>query len=857
MTDHRRDEEQPLLGDPALRDNADPPSFSTRVRTALHHPTRLNGLERILAVSAILFFLLTATFTGLYAGEAVKLGRERGKHHSGGGRHAPTTTVTATSTVPGPTVTAVPPPQPTKQPGKDELCFTADCVKSAANLLSNLDTTVDPCEDFYTFANGGWLANHPIPQGQGSYGTFQEITDRNKRIISTILDAPIDKSLPSADQKNLHNLKNFWSSCTSEAALDKKGPEPLLEIVETVIDTWRGETVEPEFTIQGGSYEIDFKHKKKKKGSHKGRKWDPKTTRERLTNALTFLHSRGVGALFSSYPEGDVAKNPKFEVLWMSQGGLGLPSKDYYKDKDSVKAYESTVETVLGEIYDARHERDMIAWDLAQGVVKFEKELAKISLDVVDVEDPIGTYNPYNSSALQSLFPSISFRDYFASFTPRPRYPDPVIVATPTFFSNLTHVLSKTAPDVLEAYFVFQLSQNYGELLGPKEPIRKALTALSNGLIGVPADAERPRSDVCLDLLSENYGFLIGRYFVQQAFPGSSKEYAEEVIESLLEAYKTRLPDLGWLDDETRSRAREKVEAITHKIGYPSANPNTDDPDSVQRYYSINEPIAADDFFGNIVRSQIADQRRAWVKVGRERGPEFDMYPSEVNAYYNPSENVIVFPAGILQKPFFAVDWPEYLVFGSIGSVAGHEVGHSLDQAGRLYDKDGKLVDWWTNETNHRFEERQQCFIKQYSEYYVIGPDGRKYHVNSKFTDGEDTADAGGVTQAWRAWKARMESDGDGHKYKNFLLPGLGEYTREQLFFIAYAQGWARAVTPAEAQRRIRIDPHSPTNFRVRGPLSNNEEFAKAFNCPVGLPMNNEHKCQVRPVPHPLTRPLD
>ncbi|GAA5880490.1 hypothetical protein JCM16303_005402 [Sporobolomyces ruberrimus] len=834
MSNHA-DERQPLLGEEE-RHSTDPQgqSFSERFSSALREPKRLNGLEKALAAVAILLLLLTATGFGLFAGEATKLGRER-RHRGGEAGDRPTATVTATSTVSAPTST---PTHHPKNPGKSGLCLTSDCTITAAGLLSRLDTEVDPCQDFYNFANGGWLAENPIPEGTAQYGTFQAISDRNSKIILSILEQPIDKSLSKADQHNLENMKNFWTSCTAEETLDKVGAKPLLALVATVIDTWRGEDVRPELTLQeqGLGYEIAKKDKKK---------WDPKTKRERLTNALTFLHSRSVEALFSSYPEGDVGKDPKQNVVWLVQAGLSLPARDYYTDKAVLGDFEKVVHAVLSEIYEARGEKSMDAKYLAKNVAKFEKELAKISLDNVEVDDPLASYNPYNSSALEELFPSISFPNYFASFTPRPRYPDPVIVSTPSFFSNLTRLLDDVAPDVLEAYFVYQTAQNVGTLLGSKEPIRKELAASTNRLLGLPADAQQPRKEYCLDQINENYGFLVGRYFVQRAFPGQSKDYAEEVIQAVIQAFRDRLPGLTWLDDVTRKKAKEKVDAITHKIGYPTENPNIEDPASLERYYSINAPIKAGEFFGNVLRSRIAEKRRDWVKVGRERGSEFDMNPQEVNAYYQPSSNEIVFPAGILQKPFFAVEWPEYLVFGAFGSVAGHELSHSLDQAGRLYDKDGKLTNWWSNATSKAFEEHTQCFIEQYSNYTIEGPDGEKHHVRGKFTDGEDTADAGGVAQTWKAWKTRAESDPEGKKYNNVNLPGLGQYSQEQLFFIAYAQGWARAMTPAEAVRRIRVDPHSPTQFRVRGPLSNNEDFAKAWNCPVGSPMNNKHKCQL------------
>ncbi|GAA6040657.1 hypothetical protein JCM8097_008090 [Rhodosporidiobolus ruineniae] len=858
-TTARDEEDAPLLatydtaGEEAAA-SAAPASFSTRARSALRNPKRLNGLERALAILAILLLVLTAVFAGLFAGEAVKYHRlERAWRHDHQHPPAPqpTSTVTATKTAaPGPTGRP-------GHPGKNaEICLTGSCVTSAAKIISSLDTSVDPCEDFYSFANQGWLDAKEIPAGKGSYGTFNEVDDRNKRIIRDIIDAKPDSSLPEADQRNLAHLRAFWQSCTDEDGLEHAGSQPLFDFVDEVITAWRGGKAfdvdaEAEDETDGDDSLVDLLFQSALDLSGKKRKspprWDPKTARSRLTAALSLLHSRGVTALFEGIAEGDVGKQAGTNVLWISQAGLGLPSKDYYGDKETIKAYEEVAAKILAEVYHARKEQAVDAEDLAKGVLKLEKEIAAISLDAADLDLPIPTYNPYTASSLQALFPSISFANYFASFSPRPRFPDPVIVSSPAFFGNLTKVVERAAPDVLEAYFVLQASLEYGDLLGLKQPIRKQVDLLSSLINGIPADSRQPRSEICLDSALENFGFLIGRPFVQRAFPGESKNYAEAIIRSIIQAFKDRLPGRSWLDEETRKKALEKVEAIQVKIGYPTS-PNTSDATAIERYYALNLPVEKNDFFGNVLRSRVADEKRKWIKVGRpvDRG-EWDMVPSEVNAYYQPSSNEIAFPAGISQPPFFSVDWPEYLNFGSFGSVAAHELSHSLDQSGRQYDGAGRLVNWWTNSTNAAFLERQKCFQKQYANYTITGPDGKQYPVDSRLTGGEDGADSGGVAQAFTAWKGRWESDLKGEKFKNYILPGLAQYSREQMFFIAYAQGWARAMTPGEALRRIRTDPHSPTKYRVNGPLSNNAEFAKAFNCPVGSPLHRSEKerCEI------------
>ncbi|KWU42337.1 zincin [Rhodotorula sp. JG-1b] len=870
----------PAAGDEDLPAEWQPESLGSRIRTALRSPGRLNGLEKALAAAFLIALLLVGLFAGLFGGEVVKYKHYKHKHqheyHPPPPPGRPTATVTASTLYPpGPTGKPIPPPAPApprKHPkDPNSLCLTSDCVRSAATILSGLDTSIDPCTDFYEYANGGWLDSHPIPPGKASFSVMADIADRNRRVIQRVLerDPESEKDRSEADRDNLAHLRAFWTSCNDEAALDKVGSEPLYAIADEAIKLWRGgdaasgsadddddDDDEAEWLMQadGTPYEAENHHHKKHKkdkNHHPHGRWDPKTKRTRLTNALAYLHSRGVGALFDTAGEGDVGADPKDVVLWLSQSGLGLPSKDYYGDKAVVKKYQKALAVVLDEVYSSRDEQAMTG--LAADVVRLEKELAQISLDLDKLSEPGPTYNPYNATALQDLFPSVSFGDYFASLGPRPRFPEPVIVTSPEYFGNLTRILDAVAPDVLEAYFVSQVGFNFASLLGAKQSIRRAEQKFGNSLTGV--DTLPPRTEVCLDLLDNSLGFSVGRYFVEEAFPGESKKYGEEVIRSIIQAFQDRLPGRSWLDQETRDKAKEKVQAIEYKIGYP-LSPDTTKAESIRSYYQIQMPVRADDFFGNVVRAQIADEKRKWASIGRPKNRDvWEMNPQEVNAYFSPEDNQIVFPAGILQTPFFNVDWPEYLVWGAFGSVAGHELTHSLDQSGRQYDKDGRLVDWWSEETNKRFLERQKCFRRQYAGYNITGPDGRSYPINSRYTGGEDGADSGGIAQAYDAWQARRNvttTTGHGNDTgaavdrKNWLLPGLDEYTREQMFFIAYAQGWARATTRAEDVRRIRVDPHSPTRFRVIGPLSNDEAFAKAFNCPAGSPMNRgEDRCEL------------
>jgi len=823
---------------------------SRSVKTVLTHPGLLTALEKGLLVLTIVLLCLAAVFGGLALGAKEKLNHI--KHRpprppvTTTSTQYATTTQTATSTVThAPSQAPTPPTRPPSR--NDEICLTPTCVQISAAILDSIDTKVDPCHDFYAFANGNWLKAHPIPGDKGLFGAAQWIDQRNKDLMLRILQTPIDEvasllaegdEVLEADRQNLKDLNVFYSMCMDEDALDRRGSEPLVDVVEEVLHAWQGEATD---AASG-----------KKKSS------DRKT---RLTETLLLLHSKGIDALFSSAAAGDYYTEPDKMRLWLTQSGLGLPDPDYYEDKAVEKVYREVIRSALKDVYakadaadgveDLKHKKHKKQRKPKKGpteaidyrkVFDLERQFAKVFVDSVDIADPVLAYNAYNLTTLTKLAPFIHWPEYFSGFAPR-LFPDPVIISTPSYFDNLSHILDKTSDDELEAYFVWKTVQNLGSLLGPRETARKEVTQLNNYLSGVEEGVRASREGVCLQSLLDNYGFMVGRFFVKEAFTGDSKAYAETIIKSAVQAFKDRLPELDWIDEKSRKGAEEKADAIRIKIGY-ATSPNVTSPVDLKNYYAMSRPIHKK-FFESIVNVRSVDERKKWFQIGKQRDAGmWEMIPSEVNAYYTPEANEMAFPAGVLQAPYFSKDYPEYLGFGSMASLAGHELTHAFDSAGRQFDKTGKLTDWWTNSTIENYNHLTHCIEEQYAQYYVLGPDSQKYYVKSKVTLGEDIADGGGLSQTFRAWSDRFASDPKGEKYINYVLPGLN-YTREQLFYMQFARGWARNIKPAEAVRRIRVDEHSPTNFRVIGPLSNSDEFSKAFNCPVGSRMNRKDKCKI------------
>ncbi|KAI8379641.1 uncharacterized protein BYT42DRAFT_496200 [Radiomyces spectabilis] len=419
-----------------------------------------------------------------------------------------------------------------------------------------------------------------------------------------------------------------------------------------------------------------------------------------------------------------------------------------------------------------------------------------------------------------------------------------LIVSSPEYIEKLhTELLDASTTRTVQAYFMWRLIRSYSDALA--EDIRKPVQRLTAKLRGTNAKVTKPRWEICLDEVNASLGFMAGRYYVLDKFSGSSKKRADEFVQSIEEVFVDRLPELTWIDNVTRARAEEKVDNLMLKVGFPSAYPDVMSPVSLSDYYSELR-MEPDSYFKNYLKSRTWDIVEQWRQVGKPPNKsKWLMNPQEVNAYYNPVFNEIVFPAGILQNPFFGNEYPDYLNYGGIGVVVGHELTHGFDNSGRHYDAEGRLVQWWTNETSKSFDEKAQCFVDQYSNFTVEGNNGRVVHVNGKLTLGENLADNGGLGEAYLAWKQRYDSDRQSKKYNNARLPGLDNLTPEQLFFVNFGRIWCSKSTKEQAVQSALTDEHSPPKWRVNGAVQNSKHFANVFQCPVGTAMNPAKKCEL------------
>ncbi|KAF9520534.1 hypothetical protein BS47DRAFT_639027 [Hydnum rufescens UP504] len=806
MTDS---ESAPLLASEEAQDATTPPSvLNDFVSRLLNEP--LSALSKLLLALCLFLLLLSSVFIGLFAGTEQRLSEVPSETTV---TEFLTTTklVTSTRTIVS-TTTMVVEPTPAPLP-LIKTCTTPECVILAADVLGSMNMTADPCEDFYEFANGGWVAKNPLPPGKSRYTTFDQVTQANGRLIRGIFQRSYVPPSSSAETQALVKLKHFFSSCLDDSVLDEVGSEPLRAVVRKIRTLFPIPSMTPpklhrQLPISDSTYEHD------------------------LTAVLAYLHSLDLSILFSLDIEGDIGVDPNFMTLWFSQSPLGLPSKEYYNDAEVLVAYTSVIRDLL---YDQDQEAEEArAWPfpwpwpsdpppenrtaradrLSPQIVAFERNLSQFGADMdMLLVDPLATYNPQPLENLTRYMTYMDFPGYASSFAPR-HFPENVIVTYPPYVRDLLLLIEETDPEVIQAYLVTQAALQLSPYLGPNTFPWKVVNEFNQLLHGIKRGTPIDREEWCLARVEESLGFLTGHFFVQEAFSGSSRAKATDLIKDIVGAFNSALPGLKWMDKSSAAAAAEKASALRIKVGYPVASPNVENTVSLLRYYS-KVRVEPRDFFGNILSARVSTQIKKWNTLGKQRDRNvWEMVPAEVNAYYEPPANEIVFPAGILQPPFFKEDWPLYVSYGAIGAVAAHELTHAFDSAGRLYNQDGKLESWWSNSTSEHFDLRKECLANQYSRYTVDDGKGHQERVNGNLTSGENIGDSG-LIHSWRAWKSHINATTD------FLLPGLEDFTREQLFFISFARIWATRSSPSADVLQVRTDPHSPAIYRVHGTLSN------------------------------------
>ncbi|MBC7883732.1 MAG: M13 family metallopeptidase [Anaerolineae bacterium] len=666
-----------------------------------------------------------------------------------------------------------------------------------------MDTSVSACTNFFQYACGNWIKNNPIPADQTTWGRFNELAERNRDKLHSILDTVVAKPTPETQR-----ISDYYGSCMDELTIQAKGSGALAPQLQRIANL---------------------------------------KSKAQLAELIAELHPIGVPALFAFGSNQDF-KDANRVIAYADQGGLGLPDRDYYmkvdpKSVEQRKAYVAHIK-IMFELLE-----DLGLGDPAKNadtVLKIETALAKGSLSRVERRDPQKLYNPVSLQQLNALAPNFNWNAYFRGI-PAPPFKTLNITA-PGFFKTTSAVIQSFSLEELKTYLRWQLVHSSAPMLSTPF-VNADFLFYAQTLAG--AKQLKPRWKRCVQYTDNDLGEELGKLYVKETFSPESKVRMLKLVAALEKSYGEDLASLEWMSEPTRKEALKKLQQIANKIGYP---------DKWRDYSSLK--TVRGDALGNSQRADAFEFKRQINKIGKpfNRG-EWGISPPTVNAYYDPQANDINFPAGILQPPFFDGKIDDAVNLGGIGMVIGHEITHGFDDEGRQFDGTGNLRDWWKAEDVKAFESRTSCLVDQYSGYTAVAD----VKLNGKLTLGENTADNGGIRIAYAALMETLAEqaklpDAMGAMGDKAKLPDamgmmtdkmtqakslIDGFTPAQRFFISYGQIWCSNSTPETKRLRALTDPHSQSEFRVNGVVSNFSEFKKAFGCSEKSAMVRENACRV------------
>ncbi|WP_202427492.1 M13 family metallopeptidase [Duganella margarita] len=657
------------------------------------------------------------------------------------------------------------------------LAGAADTAKSTAPVsakeskkpVSGIATEyIDPAvrvqDDLFTHMNGKWLATTEIPADKSSWGSFAKLSDDIQPQLRAIIEGAAGNKAGGAEAQR---IGDFYASFMDEAKLEQLGLKPLNAELAKVAAL---------------------------------------SDKKQVPALIAHFNQIGVSAPYGYSIHQDNKDSTKY-VADISQDGLGLPDRDYYLKADDKKLadilakYELHVGKMLTLAGDAH------GATTAHAIVEFEKQLAQLQWTKVELRDPIKAYNKVDIAKLGEVAPGYDWNAYLtdAGVAGKVSY---VIVSQPSYLKGMTALLDSTPLDTLKAYFQWHLLRSNAAYLN-KAFVDESFSFYGTVLSGVTE--QRPRWKRGVSVTQSALGEAVGKLYVDQYFPAERKARMEELVKNLLATYKTSIDKLDWMTPATKKQAQAKLAKFTYKIGYPNK----------WRDYSALT-ISKDDLVGNVLRSRQFDYNKELNKLGKPIDrDEWGMTPQTVNAYYNPEMNEIVFPAAILQAPFFNADADDAVNYGAIGGVIGHEISHGFDDQGAQYDGDGNLRDWWTAADHKAFAAKTKMLVDQYDQFSPLPG----YHVNGQLTLGENIADNSGVAIAYKAYKLSL------HGKKPPVIDGL---TGDQRFYMGFAQVWRLKMREAAQIQQIKTDPHSPGQFRANGPMRNQPGFYDAFGVKPG-----------------------
>ena len=635
-----------------------------------------------------------------------------------------------------------------------------------------IDTTANACTDFFQYANGAWLAHDTIPAAYSSSGVGRDMGDRNEVVVRSVLEDAAERRTEFPAGSTPRKLGTFYASCMDSASAESTGLAPIRSWLAGI---------------------------------------DSVTSRTRLARQIASLQVRGIDVIFQYFPLADPHDADHY-MAWLYQGGLGLPDRDYYTktDPSSDSLRQQYVEHII-RMFTLTGENSTAAARNARQVMALETELAKASLTQLEQRDPSATDHPTSLAELARLAPTFTWPRYFHDIgltAPVTR----LNIAMPAFVHRASELLTTAPLADWRAYLRYHTIAWASPWLST--PFVQEDFAFRSRFTG--AKQLLPRWKRCLRQTDGEIGEALGEEYVAKTFPPGARARAKAVIDDIRAAFGERLKHLGWMSDSTRAQALDKLSRMGEKVGYP---------DQWRDYTRLE--VREGPFVLNAARASLFEWNRVVNRPGTAVDTtEWGISMPTVNAYYDPSKNEMVFPAGALVPQTFDPGADDAANYGALGgNWAGHELTHGFDDEGRQYDARGNLRNWWTEADSAHFNQQAQLVVEQFNQYIQVDT----FHVNGRLTLGENLADYGGVVTGFDALERALERNG---------RPGpIDGYTPEQRYFLAYAQGWRVHSRDASLRTRVTVDPHAPERWRVNGPLSNVAAFARAFGCREGDPM--------------------
>jgi putative endopeptidase len=646
--------------------------------------------------------------------------------------------------------------------------------------FANLDRSVKACVDFDQFANGGWKKAHPIPPEYPRWGTFNILAEHNRDVLHQILEQAV-KNTAAPEGSEERKVADYYSSCMDEPQIEAQGTKPL----------------DAELTRIAAIHNVPS-----------------------LRAEIEHLQSLGVNALFRVGSTQDFKDSTRV-IGAINQGGLGLPDRDYYlKTDDKSKLTRQEYVHHVTKMFELMGDPASASAAEAQTVMKIETQLAQASLTRVERRNPDNIYHKMTQAQVEKLAPEFGWPEYFREASLAGK--GAINVAEPEFFRAANGMLTSVPLAGWKTYLRWHLINATAPALSSKF-VQEDFNFQGRILTGTKEIL--PRWKRCVSSTDRGIGMALGKMYVARTFTPQDKAHAVEMVQNLEAALRADIRELDWMSPQTKKAALAKLDAIVRKIGYP---------DKWRDYSKLT--VNRGPYVDNLLRARQFEFNRDLAKVGNPVDrTEWFMTPSTVNAYYNPLLNEIVFPAGILQPPFFDAHRDDAYNYGAIGAVIGHEMTHGFDDQGSKFDAQGNLRNWWTPQDKKNFDARAQCIIKQFDSYEVQPG----LYENGKLVTGESIADLGGLTIAYMAYQRSLEGKPQ--------PPKIDGFTAQQRFFLGFAQVWAGNIRPQLERLQVNVDPHPVAHFRVDGPLSNMTIFSQAFGCKAGDPMvrPKDQRCRI------------